>query len=366
MKKIVFLLFASMILFSCSKDEVIEQNQDLPTTRAGLLTATPTSLNFYQVVVGTSMEQDVLVSVSGLPALSTLTGLNLQITGTNANQFSAELPNLSLAELLSNLLSGNQTVNVKYTPTVANQNHTAQLKITATVLGISTPLTATVQLSGRGFPKLLPDNIFPANNSTGVAISSDIYVEYNQLVNIVDPQGITINGQPAARVEIFDRYFLKIYNTASGSNLLERNTQYTINIAAGAVTGTRNNPSEEDLSFTFKTAANITYTVNPPIGSTINLPVDSEAWTVTITFSENVQLPENPFEVVDEGNNYYAYVSKGSTPNTVVVNFLAVNVYSNYPSTTMIIPAEKILDMAGNPLSAPIILSYALTFYTPA
>ncbi|MDU1903731.1 MAG: hypothetical protein E6772_03025 [Dysgonomonas sp.] len=334
------------------------------SAQAQLLTATPNSVNYGLVLENTSSERDVTVSVSNLPLLATLTGFDLSITGANANMFSAEVPNVSLLELLSNLLAGKQTVKVTYHPTVASQTHTATLTIKATILGLSLPLTTTVQLTGRGLPQVAADNIFPANNSTNAHIDSEVYVEYNQFVSIVDPAKITINGQPAQRVEIVDNYFLKIYNTPSGSNNFARSTTYNIKVGAGAVTGNYNNPSPSDLSFSFTTTGAPTYTVNPAVGSTVHVPVDSESFIVNITFSEAVQVPNPPVEITDQDGNYYATLEAGSTPNTVQLAFFAIHVYENIGYTVLTIPAEYIKDVAGNPINSPITLSYTIAFDT--
>lgn len=330
--------------------------------QAQLLTADPNPLNFGLVLENTSSERDITVSVSNLPLLATLTGFNISITGANADMFSAEIPNVSLIELLSNLLSGRQTVTVIYHPTVARQTHRASLTIEANILGISLPLTTTVQLTGRGLPQVEVDNIFPLNNSTNVFIDSEVYVEYNQFVNIVDPTKVTINGQQAQRVEVVNNYFLKIYNTPSGSNNFARNTVYNIKVGAGTVTGNYNNPSQNDLSFSFTTAGAPTYTANPPVGSIVHVPADSESFTVELTFSEAVQVPSIPVDIVDQDGNYYARLGAGSTPNTVILNFLAIRFYENIGYTVLNIPTEYIKDVAGNPITPAITLSYTIAF----
>ncbi len=330
--------------------------------QAQLLTADPNPLNFGLVLENTSSERDVTVSVSNLPLLATLTGFNLEITGANADMFSAEIPNVSLIELLTNLLSGQQTVTVTYHPTVASQTHRATLTIEAHILGISLPLTATVQLTGRGVPQVAVDNIFPLNNSTNVLINSEVYVEYNQFISIVDPAKVTINGQPAQRVEVVNNYFLKIYNTPSGSNNFARNTVYNIKVEAGAVTGSYDNPSQSDLSFSFTTVGAPTYTVTPPVGSIVHVPVDSESFVVTLTFSEAVQAPNIPVEIIDQDGNYYARLEAGSTSNTVILSFFAIHVYENIGYTVLTIPTEYIKDVAGNPITPAITLSYTIAF----
>lgn len=330
--------------------------------QAQLLTAEPNPLNFGLVLENTSSERDVTISVSNLPLLATLTGFNLEIAGANADMFSAEIPNVSLIELLSNLLSGRQTVTVTYHPTVASQTHRANLTIEANILGISLPLTTTVQLTGRGLPQVEVDNIFPLNNSTNALIDSEVYVEYNQFINIVDPAKVTINGQPAQRVELVNNYFLKIYNTSSGSNSFARNTVYNIKVEAGAVTGNYDNPSRNDLSFSFTTVGAPTYTVNPPVGSIIHVPVDSESFTAVLTFSEAVQVPNIPIEINDQDENYYVRLRAGSMPNIVILDFLAIHVYQNIGYTVLSIPTEYIKDVAGNPITPAITLSYTIAF----
>lgn len=143
----------AMLVASCSKDEMIPYTEEDPATRADspLLITSPTELNYNNSIAGRTYVQTVNVKVAGLPALAMLTNFETNIQGPDAEVFTVVTPPPSLGDILSALLGNGVDIDVQYAPYEDEQpgdQDSAELLITASLLGMIMPVQTTVPLIG--------------------------------------------------------------------------------------------------------------------------------------------------------------------------------------------------------------------------
>lgn len=207
---------------------------------------TPTQVNLTNN--GGPLKQDVIIKTGLLSGLGALTSFTVTLQGANANQFSVEVPSLTIGDIIGELLGDGLKVTVTYKPT-STGTHNASLLINASLLGILLPSQKTVPVTGVCItpPGVTATN--PSNGASDVRPNSPIIITFNQNVSVVDASKFTING---------------ISHTGSVANYTE-NTIYmfgphlpygqtcNVVIGAGAVKGSNNNLTVADYSFSFST-----------------------------------------------------------------------------------------------------------------
>lgn len=127
---------------------------------APTLSASPLNIEFL-TEVNTPSQQRVNIGLTGIPLLSTLTSLEVNITGENNTQFSVLQNSHELGQILTDLLSGNLGLTVSYTPT-AEGNHSATLEVQAKLLGFTLPLKIAIPLKGKTMGILKVDDLTEA------------------------------------------------------------------------------------------------------------------------------------------------------------------------------------------------------------
>ncbi len=157
----LMLAFMAIAISSCSESEDLTLPDVNTETRADspLLIASPTEINFTDVVPETRVRDTVNIKVAGLPSLGVLTNFDITIQGEDLLEFSYSEPELGLTEFLQALLGGGVNIPVSYRP-LNHGSHEAELLITASLLGVLMPVQITVPLHGSTKPLPIPELIF--------------------------------------------------------------------------------------------------------------------------------------------------------------------------------------------------------------
>lgn len=112
-------------------------------------------------------------------------------------------------------------------------------------------ITVTYEAAAPTIPTLTGASSSPAASATNVAVSGSGYLKFNKSLSSVDEAKITItpsaSGETLSSIAIDGTDASKVNYTWSG---LKKETEYTINIAAGAVSDGTNTNEAATLSFT--------------------------------------------------------------------------------------------------------------------
>lgn len=229
------------------------------------VTANPNSINYESVTINTTKKTDTHVQVSGLALLNAVS-FNYSISGTNANQFS--VPNQAglaaylgktVAELLSELLTGGINIPVTYAPTSLG-SHSATLNIT--VIGLIGSYPISVPLTGNSVPNYLQVvSMSPADGATNVLPATPIKIVYNRSITSIDVNGITLNGLniPTSSVNISGS---TLTITPSG---FSDNSLITISVHKDVVKDPQGLGLQNDISLSFRTTPQLLFSEGEPI-----------------------------------------------------------------------------------------------------
>ncbi len=151
-----------------------------------------------------------------------------------------------------------------------------------------TSIVIEYTVSGSSAPTLTGASSSPAANATGIAVSSSGYLQFSKVLTSVTSANITIspnsNGEALNSIALDGTDKSKVNYSWSG---LKKETQYTINIAADAVSDGTNGNAATSLKFTTveKTASSFALTsaaeVEVAIAGTSNITTTGNAGTVT-------------------------------------------------------------------------------------
>ncbi len=143
-------------------------------------------------------------------------------------------------------------------------------------------------VSGSSAPTLTGASSSPAANATGIAVSSSGYLQFSKVLTSVTSANITIspnsNGEALSSIALDGTDKSKVNYSWSG---LKKETQYTINIAADAVSDGTNGNAATSLKFTTveKAASSFALTsateVEVAIAGTSTITTTGNAGTVT-------------------------------------------------------------------------------------
>lgn len=315
-----------------------------------VIMTSPTELDF-STTIGLPVTKEVNVKIAGLPSLAVLSSFNAVVQGQDADQFSVEMPSLSLVGILQALLGQGIDIRVTYNPFAVSSQHQAELLIETALLGLLVPVQTTLPLRGESFEPPVVESTNPVNGAQGVAVNRrNIRISYDKDIAVQNPSGITINGTPVTSYSV-DRGVLTI-NTFG---LFTSSTAYTVNIAAGAITANGGySTTVEDFSFSFTTEyVAPTYTITPAPGSTIYLDSPVDRFTINVRFSAPVTIQQT---IVDTSEGYYGTLRQDSSDrNLVIIECGSLNQVGQVPPSniSLMIPAGAIADaMTGTPLEA--------------
>lgn len=278
MKKITFLATLLIAFLTLSATGV----------QAQLLTASPSKLSFASMV-GTPVQQQTTIKIAGT-GLGALTNFSVAFTGTGAGQFSAQIPNPSLSELLSGV-----PVTVTFNPSAVG---TCQVDMVVTVrlLGLVS-LTTTVPLTGMTFTTdpMPGDTVYIGNfsNTSNNEFTIPMYFAGGVLLNgindIEDGTGtFTCTLEEGnARNEI----------VITGYSNLPATANFNPTIAAGSLSDRNGNPLN---------AISLNYVVDPhPYLVSVSPSAGTVLYTSTpdftadfiFTFTDEITLAFYPVEI---------------------------------------------------------------------
>jgi len=318
---------------------------------SAMIVTSPTELNF-STTIGLPVEKEVNVKIAGLPSLALLSSFNAVVQGQNADQFSVEMPSLSLVSILEALLGQGINIKVTYNPFSESTQHQAELLIEAALLGVLLPVQTTVPITGESFTPPVVERTTPANGAQNVSPNrSTVVISYDKAIAVADASKITINGTPITNYNV-DRGVLTIRTF----NLFSSNTTYTVTVGAGAITANAGySTTVEDYSFSFKTQyVAPTYTITPAPGSFIYIESPADRFTIDVRFSAPVVINQTLIETTEGG--YIASLRQNPADRTVVTiecGALTQPGQLNDPTIGLLIPAGAISDASsGTPLDA--------------
>lgn len=321
-----------------------------------VIVTSPNQLNF-STTIGLPAEQEVNVKIAGLPSLAVLSSFNAVVQGQDADQFSVEMPSLSLVGILQALLGQGINIKVTYNPFTEALDHQAELLIETALLGLLIPVQTTIPLRGESFQPPVVESTNPANGAQGIAVNrSTIRISYDKNIAVQDASRITINGTPITNFSV-DRGVLTI-NTFG---LFTSSTTYTVTVGAGAITGNGGySTTVEDFSFSFTTAyVAPTYTITPAPGSIIYLNSPVDRFSINVRFSAPVTIQQT---LIDTSEGYIATLRQDPADrNLIIIECGALNEVGQVPPSTiqLAIPAGALADAGtGTPLDAINVGSY--------
>ncbi|GIO42034.1 Ig-like domain-containing protein [Paenibacillus apis] len=193
-------------------------------------------------------------------------------------------------------------------------------------------------------------SVFPANNSSGISLTSSIYATFSKPITLEDASKVTLRKQGTTTA-------IPASITASGARLnivpssaLQEGSTYYIDIAAGAVkdtaTGTLNTALNGASSWAFQT---VSIDKTPPVLQTATMEGNR---TIRLTYDESldstVTLLTSSFTVTVNGETRKlsnAYIS-GNSAYVVLETGVAVgqNIRVSYSQGSL----RPIRDLAGN------------------
>lgn len=305
-----------------------------------MIITSPTQLD-YSTTIGLPVEKVVNAKVAGLPSLALLSSFKAIVQGQNADQFSVEMPSLSLVNILEALLGQGINIKVTYNPTFMSLNHKAELLIETALLGVLLPVQTIVPINAEGFEPPLVESTSPADGAVNVPENTtSIRINYDGFISLKDRSKIKINGVPVTSCRV-DQIVL-IIDLPEGLN---SNTLYTVTVEAGAIAGNAGySTTVEDFSFSFRTVYIApTYTITPAPGSIIYIDYPTDEFYVNIQFSAPVQI-KSPTANYSEG--YISFLRQNpSNPNVVTIASSSISMTgANQPYITLSIPAGAIAD----------------------
>lgn len=278
-----------------------------------MIITSPTQLD-YSTTIGLPVKKVVNAKVAGLPSLAVLSSFKAIVQGQNADQFSVEMPSLSLINILEALLGQGINIKVTYNPTFMSLNHKAELLIETALLGVLLPVQTTVPINAEGFEPPMVESTSPADGAVNVPENTtSIRINYDGFISLKDRSKIKINGVPVTYCRV-DQIVL------------------IIDIPEGL-------------------SSNMLYTVTPAPGSIIYIDYPAEEFYFNIQFSAPVQL-KSPTADYSEG--YISFLRQDpSNPNVVTIASSSISMTgTNQPYITLSIPAGAIADANDIPLDA--------------
>lgn len=310
---------------------------------SGMIMTTPTQLD-YSTTIGLPVEKEVNVKIAGLPSLAVLSSFNAVVQGQDADQFSVEMPSLSLINILEALLGQGINIKVTYNPFSESVQHQAELLIETSLLGVLMPVQETVPIRGEAFEPPVVESTVPANGAQNVAVSrSTIRISYDKNIAVRDASKITINGVPVTNYSV-DRGVLTIRTF----NFFTSNTTYTVTVEAGAVTSNAGySTTVQDYSFSFRTEYIApTYTITPSPGSFIYIDYPADRFNINIQFSAPVVI--NQTLVTTTTGDYIASLRSNTDRSLVTIECGALTQPGqlNDPYIGLLIPAGALSDAA--------------------
>lgn len=285
---------------------------------------TPTEVHV-QTEIGQQVEQQINIKVAGLPALSMISSFDLTLQGPDAEFFTANDPQRSLMELLAELMGGGHNVSVTYAPTgpaTAEEPHTATLLVTVALLGGVMPVQGTVELNGSttvppGPPQVVSTS--PVNGNMEVQANQPfITITYNKEITIVNPDLITVNGEPVEN-PLEEENVLSFDLITPESPVLPSGETFNVVIGAGAIADANGNETVTDYTLNF---------------ATLDYPMIIS--TVPVANSTTVYDPDAP-GLIDLVFNFDREVLQGSLGEIVSLNqaFPIQNITFNGNSVTV-------------------------------
>lgn len=285
---------------------------------------TPTEV-YVPTEIGQQVEQQINIKVAGLPALSMISSFDLTLQGPDAEFFTANDPQRSLMELLAELMGGGHNVSVTYAPTgpaTAEEPHTATLLVTVALLGGIMPVQGTVELNGSttvppGPPQVVSTS--PVNGNMEVQANQPfITITYNKEITIVNPDLITVNGEPVEN-PLEEENVLSFDLITLESPVLPSGETFNVVIGAGAIADANGNETVTDYTLNF---------------ATLDYPMIIS--TVPVANSTTVYDPDAP-GLIDLVFNFDREVLQGSLGEIVSLNqaFPIQNITFNGNSVTV-------------------------------
>ena len=272
-KKIMYLsIFASLALFatSCSQSEDLKVPETtLRAADSPLLVATPEQL-YFDIAIGNGQEKTVNIKTAGLSSLSALSSFTVTIQGSDADQFVAEEPNLSLIQLLQALLGNGVNIPVSYFPLEAGP-HEAELLVTSTLLGVVAPVQKTILLHGTtiALPGPTVSSTVPANGGSTTFDSRVPNVEgeplgqyhidfiFNQAISTtpnLDVEYLNTTGAEIQSIQVINNNTLRI--TVWEESLSGILPHYLV-IRGGSIRGANNVVNQNDINFNYNVTGSI-------------------------------------------------------------------------------------------------------------
>lgn len=342
---------------------------------------TPTEV-YVQTEIGQQVEQQINIKVAGLPALSMISSFDLTLQGPDAEFFTANDPQRSLMELLAELMGGGHNVSVTYAPTgpaTAEEPHTATLLVTVALLGGIMPVQGTVELNGSttvppGPPQVVSTS--PVNGNMEVQANQPfITITYNKEITIVNPDLITVNGEPVEN-PLEEENVLSFDLITPESPVLPSGETFNVVIGAGAIADANGNETVTDYTLNFATldypriistvpVANSTTVYDPDAPGLIDLvfnfdrevlqgslgeivslnqafPIQNITFngnSVTVSLSNNVAIGTSQVQITFQKGSVFDANSNQVLESTYTFYLTAM-------SSRMIV-SEKIFDMGG-------------------
>lgn len=305
------------------------------------LSCTPGSVSFTKPVNSTSTKE-IAINLSGLPLLTAVTSFTVDIQGADAGQFIVENPTANLIDLLKELLGGGHKLKVTYKSTTPG-NHSAQLVISASLLGLGSSITSaqtTVSLSGTavGAPQAISTT--PLNGATEVSVSTPVSITYGEAISVLNAGLIKINDVPVQNVTVNG----SILELTPATPLTEF-VNYKVTVGAGAIQGANSNPSTADFSFSFTTVAEGTV-VNPPqvvstnpLNGAAQMPVNA---TISITYNEAVSVVDKSLITLN------GQVVQDATTSGMVLTLVPSASLENSTSYIVVVGAGAVQGGKGN------------------
>ncbi len=342
---------------------------------------TPTEV-YVQTEIGQQVEQQINIKVAGLPALSMISSFDLTLQGPDAEFFTADDPQRSLMELLAELMGGGHNVSVTYAPTgpaTAEEPHTATLLVTVALLGGIMPVQGTVELNGSttvppGPPQVVSTS--PVNGNMEVQANQPfITITYNKEITIVNPDFITVNGEPVEN-PLEEENVLSFDLITPESPVLPSDETFNVVIGAGAIADANGNETVTDYTLNFATldypmiistvpVANSTTVYDPDAPGLIDLvfnfdrdvlqgslgeivslnqafPIQNITFngnSVTVSLSNNVAIGTSQVQITFQKGSVFDANSNQVLESTYTFYLTAMS--------SRIIVSEKIFDMGG-------------------
>lgn len=327
MKKITFLATLLIAFLTLSATGV----------RAQLVTASPSQLSFASMV-GTPVEQQTTIKLLGTGIYS-LTGFSVAFTGTGADQFSAQVSNPSLTELLSGV-----PITVTFNPS-ATGSYQANMVVTVKVLGVLS-LAATVPLAGMTFTTdPMPGDTVYVDSFDGVSshgftipMSFADEVLLQESIGIDDEAGIF----PCTLEEGVARNEIDI----TGYSNLPATANFNPIIAAGALSD-RNGTPLNAISLNYVVDPHpYLISVSPSAGTVFYTNASDFTADFVFTFNNNISLAYYPVEISGAPS-----LTSSVDVNRNVLTVTVSGAIDTTQTFTLTIPNETVVD-ADYPLLA--------------